>query len=197
MLDSSGSINDATPPGAPRSNYELILQFMANIVSEMEIGPLANRVGVVRFSDIGQLVIKLDDFEDSDSLNDAIMGIGYVGSNTNTSGGLSVMTSQGFSTLNGDRPEFPNVAVVITDGFSTTDNLTTVANAEFAHSLGIDVIAVGITNNINITELRLISSPPRLEGRNYFVSDDFNMLDEQVRPALVDGTCNSPPPARQ
>ena len=167
---------------------------MVSIVRELSIGPLANQVGVVRFSDIGELVIKLDDFRDADDLAEAILRIPYIGSNTNTSGGLAVMTSQGFTVANGDRPEFPNVAVVITDGFSTTDNLTTVPNAERAHELGIDVIAVGITNNINVTELRLVSSPPRLLNQNYFISDDFDMLDEQVRPALVDDTCS---PQRQ
>ena len=190
VLDSSGSIRDQNDDGQP-DNYDLMLQFMANIVDDLDIGPEATQVGLVRFSDIGELMFPLGRYSTKQALREQILATSYIGSNTNTSGGLYVMYSEAFTEANGDRPGIPNVGVVITDGFSTTDNQSTVPNAVRARQMGIELFAVGITNNINLQELRLISSEPQLENVNYFVSDDFATLDEQVRPALIDQTCTT------
>ena len=188
VLDSSGSIRDQNVDDQP-DNYDLMLQFMANIVDDLDIGAAATQVGLVRFSDRGELLFRLGEYNTKQALREQILATSYVGSNTNTSGGLYVMYTEAFNAANGDRASFPNVAVVITDGFSTFDNDTTIPNAVIARNRGIQIFSVGITNNINLNELRQMSSQPQLENVNYFVSENFATLDEQVRPALIDQTC--------
>jgi collagen type VI alpha len=64
----------------------------------------------------------------------------FLDANTNTSGGLYVMMTELFNTVNGDRPNVPNTAIVITDGLSTWDHNLTVPYAIEAKRLGIRII---------------------------------------------------------
>ena len=60
--------------------------------------------------------------------------IDYVGSDTNTSGGLREMHRNQFQASNGDRPGVSNTAIVITDGVSTIDQNDTIPAAEAARA---------------------------------------------------------------
>ena len=51
----------------------------------------------------------------------AVLSTGYLGSYTNTSGGLFLMINDQFQSFNGDRSNVENVAVVITDGYGNVD----------------------------------------------------------------------------
>ena len=117
--------------------------------------------------------------------------MGFIGGTTNTSGALREMRLHQFVEANGDRPDVPNVAIVITDGASTEDQNQTIPEAQLAHEAGIQIISVGITDKINVTELEQISSPPQELGKNYFISDDFMSLDVEVKDAVVTETCSA------
>ena len=64
----------------------------------------------------------------------------FLDANTNTSGGLYVMMTQVFNVTNGDRPDVPDTAIVITDGRSTYDSNLTVPYAQEAKRRGIRII---------------------------------------------------------
>ena len=190
VLDSSGSINDNTPDGAPVENYDLLLNFVVSIVDELEIGPTATRVGLVLFSDIGEMIFPLDAYSEKSDLIEAILETKYVGGNTNTSGGLLIMQNEAFTTAMGDRANYANVAIVITDGYSTYDNASTIPNAIAAREKGIEIMTVGITDDINLNEVQMMSSAPQLENINYFLSRNFEDLPVVVD-TLVDQTCTN------
>lgn len=67
-----------------------------------------------------------------------------------------------FTPSNGDRPNAPNVAVVVTDGASNRDQNLTIPNAVDAHRQGITMFAIGIGPNVNravcmpVTDLKAI-----------------------------------------
>ena len=66
----------------------------------------------------------------------------FLDANTNTSGGLYVMMRQVFNETNGDRPDVPDTAIVITDGRSTYDSNLTIPFAEEAKRRGIHIIGL-------------------------------------------------------
>jgi len=47
VVDYSGSIRDTNPPGV--DNWQLVIDFMVRVVSDINIGPTTTHVGVVSF----------------------------------------------------------------------------------------------------------------------------------------------------
>ncbi|KAI0212202.1 hypothetical protein LSAT2_002886 [Lamellibrachia satsuma] len=81
----------------------------------------------------------------------------------------------------------------------------TAGEAQKAQQQGIDVYSIGITDKVDVNEVRDISSPPHELNKNYFLVTDFSNLDEIVQ-AIFNATCGdvvqttttmttNPPPA--
>ena len=64
----------------------------------------------------------LNRYNSKSSMFPAIRSIPYVYGSTNTADGLRVLRSEVFNQANGDRPEVPNVAIIITDGISNLNS---------------------------------------------------------------------------
>ena len=179
IIDSSGSIKDADP-----GNYDLLLQFVTDIVDGLTIGPDNTRVGVIVYSNTASIHFHLNTYYDKTSVQDAIRNLDtlYIGGNTNTSGGLLTLT-QVFSPANGDRADAPNVAVLITDGVSNVDPEQTIPAAQAAKAAGITIFTVGITEQINVQELRGIASEPA--ENHVSIVEGFADLNSIVSQALT------------
>lgn len=85
----------------------------------------------------------------------AIDRIEYRGGNTNTTGGLRETRLSVFTEAAGDRPLVPNVLILITDGLPSreVDGLQDEVNR--IKALGITIIAVGVTNSVNLSVTQL------------------------------------------
>jgi hypothetical protein len=190
VIDSSGSIRDNNPLDGSFDNYKLLLDFVNSIVDRLNIGVNGSRVGVVRFSDYGDSVFYLNSYTNKNDMTIAIQQIGYMGGNTNTSGGIREMKDVQFTEANGDRPDVKNIAIIITDGKSTFDSDRTIPDANTAKSRGIQIYSVGITNAANEEELRLMSSDPQVRDQNYWLSADFTTL-ATIGNQIVSETCKT------
>ena len=91
----------------------------------------------------------LSNFTDVHSLTNAIRKIAYGNDNTNTTGGLRLMRTAIFSAANGDRPDIPNVAILITDGIPTREVPELPAEVKRIKDLGIRIVGVGVTNEVS------------------------------------------------
>ena len=84
----------------------------------------------------------------------------YDGGNTNTTGGLRVMRTQIFNPYNGDRPDVPNVCILVTDGVPTREVAGLAAEVQNVRNAGIRVVGVGVTNAVSeVGVLQCIASP--------------------------------------
>ena len=155
-------------------NWNLLLNFMASIIDRLPRS--GTQVGAVLFSDRGDLLFRLNQYSNLEDARDSILRTRYPGANTNTSGGLYIAHSQLFNVNNGDRPNVPNLAIVITDGKSTFDNASTIPNAQDLKRDGVQVLRVGVTNSMDENELKGLSSLPQVRDRNYFTTPDFQQL---------------------
>ena len=181
VLDSSGSIEISG-----KGNWNLMLDFLVSIVNDLNIGSNAIRVGVVSYSGLSKVNFLLDEYTTRSDLVDAIQRIPYIGDSTNTAAAIEDMRTKVF-TQRGDRPNVPNMGIVITDGESNIDARNTIPNAQRARRDGIIMFAVGITEQVNKTELRGISDNG-VEGETYFLSPGFNVTTELVQ-NIVSQTC--------
>ena len=179
VLDSSGSVGS--------DNWHLLLTFVASVVEAFTISPIDTRVGVVVYSNSATSEFYLNTYYDAATMSDHIFSIRWQPGNTNTSGGLREMTFQQFGRIDrGDRPDVPNMAIVITDGRSTRDGDRTIPDAETARDRGIQIISVGISDMIDVNEIQEMSSHPQMEGSNYILRHSFHELDQ----ALINIFCS-------
>ena len=197
VVDSSGSILEG--PQGPIDNWQLTLNFVIQIVQNLEIGSDANRIGLVTFGNRGYNEFFLNSHNNVADVIAAINMTRHRDENTNTSGGLKVAREQQFLSVRGDRPDVQNVVILITDGKSTFDNTSTIPQAQMLRDDGAKIIAVGVTEAINETEVRMISSLPQELDSNYFLSEDFTEFNI-ILDAIVEQTCiaaeirETPPP---
>ena len=90
---------------------------------------------------------------------------------------------------NGDRPNVPNVAIVITDGQSNYDHDLTIPDADIDKAAGITLFAVGVTDQINLVELDGIASLPT--ASHVFTSADIIDITANILQELSTTLCTS------
>ncbi len=192
VIDSSGSIRDNNPSDGSYDNYNLQLEFLTNLVRAFSIGPDATRVGAILFSEQVILQFALDTYDTAGDISTALLSTPYLGQTTNTPQALIQTRAECFSAANGDRPNVPNLAIVVTDGVPFPDSRRSPAldEAKALKDSGATVISIGITDNIDADFLREMSSPPQIEGQNYFTASDFNALTA-ITSRVVEGTCTT------
>ncbi len=114
----------------------------------------------------------------------ALSNLDYLGQETYTDDALNVARTQVFGKA-GDRKEFANIVVVISDGppWPLSRRQPTVNQASDLQRIA-TVFAIGITSEIDVGILSLISSSPRELNRNYFITPDFDELENILQPLL-------------
>ena len=80
-------------------------------------------------------------------------------------------------TANGDRPEVPNIAIILTDGKSNRPEETRLA-AERARNHGIVIFTVGVGNETSRAELADMASDP--DNRHVLTVTDFTKLNTVI-----------------
>ena len=186
VLDMSSSIETSG-----RGNWKRMLDLVVNIIEKLAISEQGVHVGVVSFSERAQVEFFLNQFFSKNMMTAAVRQIVFRGGNTNTPSGLRYMIDQVFDQtgrdLRGDRTRVANLAIVITDGESNINPGRTIPYANEAKDANIKVLAVGISTQVNQTELRGISSNG-VKGETVFFSEDFDVTD-QIIMNIVEQSC--------
>lgn len=189
IVDSSGSIRDQNPADGSYDNWDLVLQFINNLIDDFDIGPDAVQVGMVRFSYESENMWYLNSYYDKNTLKSAVSNMGYVGSWTNTADAIAESYTAQFIPERNDRPDAPNIIVIITDGVPNRNVESTVPNANYAMSLGYEMFAVGVTDAVDYSLLSQLSSMPQQQDINWFTAVDFTALTE-IEDAILEASCD-------
>jgi hypothetical protein len=196
VLDSSGSIEDPFAGGAV-GNFQQIKNFIESLAIALNsrggIGPNGNQIGLVKFGNSATNIFYLNDFSSLAAVSSAIQAVTYEPENTNTAAGLAQMRTVQFTLANGDRPDVPNVCLLLTDGGSTVNVGSTISEARAAQNQNITVLTVGVSQNVrnNATarqEVIDMSQQPPRENITYWVNLEINQLDEAVRDQIIQST---------
>ncbi|OAF70849.1 hypothetical protein A3Q56_01412 [Intoshia linei] len=190
VIDSSGSIRDNNPPDGSYDNWQLILNFMNDVIDRIDFNSV--NVGVVVFSYDAVMEIPLNSGLTKEELKKKIFEISHRNSFTNTYGGLNVARTELFTSTNGDRSDADNYIILITDGMPTRNEELLSDEIKKVHKT-IKVFTVGVTDNVDTDLLAELSSAPHKEGLNYFKSTDFTDLNVILDP-ISKLSCNTPAP---
>ncbi|XP_033728446.1 collagen alpha-1(XII) chain-like [Pecten maximus] len=181
ILDSSTSVGD--------ENFRKMLDFMKDIVRAAPIDSGHYQVAVIVFNSDVKVTLLLDAIDNQRDLLTYIDNIPYSYGNTNTASALQAMRDTIFIPSNGDRPDAPNVAVVMTDGESNINSGRTIPEANAAKREGVEIYGIGI-GLMETSEIDGISSVP-LDTHRFNVDnfDNLNDMKADIFAKICIGKC--------
>lgn len=106
-------------------NYRLLKGFLLEIVDALKVGANATRIGIVSFARTANVLNKFDDsnYHSNEALHHLIKNIpNKLGNRTFIDLALEAANEQLFTEEGGDRPTFPNVLILMTDGRTNKDS---------------------------------------------------------------------------
>jgi len=169
-LDASGSVEEA--------GFNQVKDFAKTIIDGFRYGLRDTHVGVLTFSEVGEVQIGLTETFDRVELDKKIKGLTYAGYRTNTNDALEVVGKNMFSMAGGARQGVPKVLIFLTDGKCTLcENKGVGASAKALKDQGVTIFAIGVTDAIGDEgkeELKQIASQP--SNDHMFLIKDFNSL---------------------
>jgi len=177
VLDKSKSVGN--------SNLRLVIEFLENLVGKFNPSSDADHFGLITFNKKAQMVFKFA----SSEYHDKAALLKKIGSEpiqlnfqTRTDLALKMARDELFTEAGGDRPDKPNVMIVLTDGKPTHPNNAFDFEA-FADDIAkdfkakhVNTVAVGIGKGVNKDTLQMIAG----EGYPVVQVDNFNQLQGMI-----------------
>ena len=165
ILDSTGSV---------RVDYRKEKEFLKFFTSSFGVSSKGTRAGVVTFSNVSELSIKLNDHSDISSFHQAVDNIPLMGLTGKIDKALRLAQRKLFSLTNGGRVGVPKLLILLTDGSQAQDagaaDLKEIADELRAD--GIDILVVGVGSHIKKTELIQIAG----NKQNMYIPTNFDEL---------------------
>ncbi|XP_060724376.1 matrilin-4 isoform X3 [Tachysurus vachellii] len=156
-------------------NFELIKQFVNQVVDQLDISAHGTRVGLVQYSSRVRTEFPLSMYKSKKEIKAAVMKVAYMEKGTMTGLALKHLVHHSFSEAEGARAasrNIPRVGLVFTDGRSQ-DDITEWAKK--AKESGITMYAVGVGKAVE-DELREIASEP--VEKHFFYTSDFTAINQ-------------------
>ncbi|XP_033758115.1 uncharacterized protein LOC117340464 [Pecten maximus] len=168
IIDESGSVGS--------TNFNKTLNFLSEVVDNLNIGPSTVHVGLVKFSSFATLEFYLGTHSTKTSLKSAILNTAYRSGGTSIGAGIQHADKYVFPEIYGGRKDATKIAILVTDGVSSSASFTKQA-ADAAKDNHIRIFAVGI-GRINIVELNYAASDPACT--HVSVLTNFNQIDDII-----------------
>ena len=166
VIDTSGTIGF--------SRFQLIREFTANVTNELIISSPNSAVGVILFASSAYIHFNLRNYTSRNALLSAINNLPYSGGGTYTDQALTLLLSTAQNGVLGLRNDSTKVAIVITDGRSSSRSATLSAAAALHASNIFKVFAIGV-DEVDVNELEAIASGPDF----VFYTNSFNNIGLQ------------------
>jgi len=144
---------DSSAKTQGQTGWSQLLAFVNRVVDGLEISQSLVRVAVVTYGDRAQADIRLNQYNDANSLKNRISSLSYMNSGgNNLASALDTVRTQVFQTNAGARQGAPWVAVVVTDRSPSVRTQDTATAAGQARAAGIQIIPVGMTGTGQLTQ---------------------------------------------
>ncbi|XP_039591303.1 matrilin-4 isoform X1 [Polypterus senegalus] len=156
-------------------NFELVKQFVNQIVDSLDVSAHGTRIGLVQYSSRVRTEFPLNQYQTPEAIKNAVLKVEYMEKGTMTGLALKHMVENSFSEADGARPlgrNIPRIGLVFTDGRSQ-DDITEWAKK--AKDAGITMYAVGVGKAVE-EELRVIASDP--VDKHFFYTTDFTAINQ-------------------
>ncbi|XP_062314584.1 matrilin-4 [Osmerus eperlanus] len=173
-------------------NFELVKQFVNQVVDSLDVSVHGTRVGLVQYSSRVRTEFPLNMYHTADEIKAAVMKVDYMEKGTMTGLALKHLVENSFSEAEGARAanrNIPRVGLVFTDGRSQ-DDITEFAKK--AKEAGITMYAVGVGKAVE-DELREIASEP--VDKHFYYTTDFSAINTIAENLKLNVCADGPSPA--
>jgi len=140
------------------ADFRNMKDFLKYVVGQVHITEGTARVGVYTFNNDAILEFKLNEYDTNQEVIDAIDKIPQTFGNTNTAAALRAL-QRGFTADNGDRPNVPNVGVLVTDGQANMETSRTLTDATAFKATGAHLYTL-VMKQRDTQEFRDLASTP-------------------------------------
>ncbi|XP_064601429.1 collagen alpha-3(VI) chain-like [Liolophura sinensis] len=181
LIDASSSIT--------QGEYDTAKGFVKQLMSGFNISDDQIRVGLVVFNQFVNITYHLNKITEpgqtGTSLRDLVDTVAPIQVGTFTHKALKAVREEMLTPDNGDRPDVPNIVIVLTDGQSRKPE-ETVTEAAMLREAGTLMFAISVGRWRSDTELQVLASKPA--SQYTFAVETFDGL-ETIRSALSEKTC--------
>ena len=155
--------------GSTDVHHDRTMELARQIVYGLDMSYGRSRVALLSYGTSPRVHFNLNKYSDKTSVLNAMYFRPDEG-RTNTAGALSMLTDSVYRNNNGDRSGVPNVAVVVTDGFSNVNKQNTIRAAENAKRQGIAIYVVSVGDQIYRPEISGIAGKTNQPSDKYIFS---------------------------
>jgi collagen type VI alpha len=168
LVDSSGSLQE-------RGDYfPIIKEYLKQLVDYFDVPNV--RIGIIVYSNFAMTFVHFDNNLSKDELKNRIDDLPFMGSLTGIADALIAAETELYTTQRGDRVDVPDVVMLITDGTANHNVEMTMPAAQTLRNHA-TIVAVGVDDLVNRTELMLISG----SSQNTVILQTFNDLVPSTR----------------
>jgi len=165
--------------------WSQIREFTIQVASVLHIGLDQSLVGVIRYSRGAQILFNLQNYTDSSTLKPALANLELDRGPTRTDRALQLLQESAEDGRMGLRDGFTHIAIVVTDGISTEQELT-IKQANRLHKSNIfQVYAAGI-GSAHLDELNIIATSPSFV---FFTNESDATAIEQLEQNITQQLC--------
>ncbi|XP_062990456.1 von Willebrand factor isoform X2 [Elgaria multicarinata webbii] len=169
-----------------KENFSLVKEFIARTIREMDIGEKTIQITIIQYSFTITVEYSFSARQSKEALIKKVREIKYRGGNaTNTGRALNFVSEHSFTTSSRGRGQVPNFVYMVTAN-PATDTI-------IRQSSDINLIPIGITPNVNIQELKLLSEPHTpiiLEGYKKLIQEGPDLVLQMC--CSKEGACSKP-----
>ncbi|XP_012943791.1 collagen alpha-6(VI) chain-like [Aplysia californica] len=141
-----------------RGKYQYYKDFISDIIRGADIDSGKVRVAVAAYRKRGVVIFNLKKYKTMDKVQTAVEGLKLYRSKVGSvAKGLDLVRGKILSKAGGDRPDVPNVVVLLTDAKSTVDEKKIKSSARKVRNAGTKIFAAGIGKAVE-PQLKLIAS---------------------------------------
>ena len=152
VIDASGSLEEIN------HYWPIILNYLRTITERFPVSPGNVNIGAICYSNDAVIVWNLNEGVRKADVLSLIDTIDYKGGRTNIAAGLELAHTTMFSRELGDRDYAPNMILLVSDGVANERERDTQTQAAAARAKGIEIVTVGVGDNIDHVELIGIAS---------------------------------------
>ncbi|XP_078372870.1 collagen alpha-6(VI) chain-like [Oculina patagonica] len=170
-------------------NFRLLKGFLLELVDALNVGPDATHAAIVLFAKTAKVINTFSNSEyySNGALRNLTASIPEkLGSMTFIDRALEAANEKLFTEEGGDRPEFPNVLILLTDGRTNENSTDYKEIVPLLKEKKVRIVAVGIGRNVLIEELEEITG----NIENVYHVDNINGLPDLFSILLTE-TCSA------